>query len=136
MMLYWNIFWRTFAQLAAASLLVIQVPDLIDEQWIKNTGGAVGLAMLSALIGGLIAAGWAFVRTPAVTALDKAVRSAIEKILGGLGALVFNTWAEVVAVPKILIGTIVVAVLSFAVTYFQYQGPVPVPDAEGPTTKI
>jgi hypothetical protein len=128
-MLYWNIFWRTFAQLAAASLLVIQIPDLIDEQWIRNTGGAAGLAMLSALIGGLIAAGWAFVRSPAVTALDKAVRSAIEKILGGLGALVFNTWAEVVAAPKILIGTLVVAAVTFAVTYFQYQGPVPVPDS-------
>jgi hypothetical protein len=127
----WSIFWRTFAQLALAVLLAVQVPDLVDETWIKNTGAAVGLGLLVAFIGGLVAVLWAWGLTPATTALEKATRSAAQAAAGVLGALVLNSAADLVALPKVLVGGLVTVVLAFAVTYFQNQGPVPTPATTG-----
>jgi hypothetical protein len=122
----WSIFWRTFAQLALAVLLAVQVPDLIDDTWIKSTGTAVGLGLLAVL--------WAWGLTPAVTALEKATRSAAQAAAGVLGAVVLNTAADLISLPKVLVGGVVTIVLAFAVTYFQNQGPVPTPVNTGRQT--
>jgi hypothetical protein len=119
-MTYWNIFWKTFAQLAAAALATLQGLDWTIEGFNASSSKA-GLALVLALIGALVATGWAFVSSPATTPVQKGLRSAVEAILGGVGAVVVNTWADVVAQERIIVPTLVAAVLAFAITYFQNQ---------------
>lgn len=126
-MSYWSIFWRTFAQLALAALLVIQLPDLVDSTWIKNTAEATAVTLLGALIGGIVAVLWAFAGSAAVTAIDKAIRSAAQALAGTLGGVVLTSTTDVLTLPQVLVGGITATVLAFAITFFQYQGAVPEP---------
>jgi hypothetical protein len=119
-MTYWTILWRTFAQLAGAALLTLQGLDWTVEGFNASSSKA-GLALVLALVGALVAAGWAFVGSPATTAVAKATRSAVEAILGGIGAVVVNTWADIVAIERIAVPTLVAAVLAFGVTYLSYE---------------
>lgn len=120
MVSYWQTFWRTFAQLAGAALLTLQGLDWTVEGF--NTSSAkAGLALVLALVGALVAAGWSFVGSPASTALQKAIRSGVEAILGGVGAVVVNEWADITALERIVVPTIVAAILAFGVTYFSNQ---------------
>jgi len=119
---YWQIGWRTFAQLAGAALLTLQGLDWTVEGFNASSSKA-GLALVLALIGALVAVGWAFVQSPAVSAVQKAVRSGVEAILGGVGAVVVNEWADVVSLERLIVPTLVAAVLAFGVTYFSYQTP-------------
>jgi hypothetical protein len=121
---YWSIFWRTFAGLATAALLAAQGYDWASGDY-KARATQLGFALLVALAGGLIAAGWAFVRSPAVTALDKAIRSAVQFVLGAGAGVVVNTFADLVSVGKLVVPAIIGALLAFAVTYFSNQGTVP-----------
>jgi hypothetical protein len=121
----WSIFWRTFAQLTLAVLLAIQVPDLFDPTWIRDTAEALGVGLSVAAIGGVVAALWAFAASPATSALAKAIRSAAQSIAGTLGGIVITTTTDLLTVPKVLVGGAVTTVLAFAITYFQYQGSVP-----------
>jgi len=125
-MTLWSIFWRTFAQLAAAALLAVQGVDFLAGD-VVNNATALGLALLMAFIGALIAVLWAFAGTPAVTAIQKAVRSAAQALAGGLGAIALNEASDLLSLPKVIVGVLVSVVLAFAITYFQNQGTVPQP---------
>ena len=114
------VFARTFAQLAGAALLAVQGYDWTSSDQIQNNGYILGLALLAAVIGSLIAAGWAFIGTPANTAVGKSVRSAIEKVIGGLGAVAFNSFADVVEFSRLIPSLLIAAVLAFAITYLSY----------------
>lgn len=122
-MTYWSIFWRSFSQMAAAFLLGVSVVDLTSDY--KTGAVLLGLGLLSAAIGGLVAAGWAFWKTPATSASEKAIRSFLEKILGGLGAVALSSTADLVALPRLLWPLLVAAFLAAMVTYFSNQGVVP-----------
>ena len=120
---YWNIFWKTFAQMAAAALLAVGGAELLLD--INAQGMAILLALLAAAVGGLVATGWAYVRAPADSAIEKALRSAAEKGIGVLVAIPINSAADLVTIPNLLIAGVGAVVLSGVVTYFQYQGAVP-----------
>lgn len=128
-MLYVNIFFKTFAQLAATALVTAQGYSWAVEDAVVSAETA-GLGVLLAAIGALIAAGYAYVRSPATTALQKALRSGLQFLLGGASALVINTWADIVSVPSVLVPTVIGAVLAFLITYLQNQpAPPPSPTA-------
>lgn len=124
-MTLWSIFWRTFAQLATAALLAVQGLDWATSNGLKSNGIALGLALLLALIGALGAVLWSYASQPAVTAMEKALRSAAQALAGVLGAVVLNEAADLIALPKFLIGSVATVILAFAVTYFSNQGTVP-----------
>lgn len=126
-MMYWNIFWRTFAQLAAAALIAVQGLDFVTSDGLRNNGLALGLAILAAFIGAAVAVLIAFATSPASTSLEKALRSAAEKLAGGLGVVVVSEVGDLIALPKVLLAVVVAAVLAFLITYFQNQGVVPQP---------
>jgi hypothetical protein len=124
MTVYWSIFWRTFAAAAAVALSAALTWD-----W-AATNAKVNAVQLVVLLGagavaGLLAAGWAFVRSPAQTALDKAIRSLIETVVAGLGVIALNSVADWVALPKLLVPLVITAVGHFVLTFFQNQGTVP-----------
>jgi len=121
-MSYWNIFWRTFAQLATGVMAAALVVDWTTE-W-KASATTVGLGLLTALVGGLVAAGHAYVRTPAVSAVQKATRSLVQFVVAGAGVLAFNQVSDVIAVRNLAVPLAIGAVLSFALTFFQNQGAV------------
>lgn len=114
------VFARTFAQLAGAALIAVQGYDWTSGDQIQNNGYILGLALLAAVIGAVIAAGWAFIGTPAATPVGKATRSAIEKVLGGLGAVAFNSVADVVEFSRLIPSLAIAAVLAFVITYLSY----------------
>lgn len=114
------VFARTFAQLAGAALIAVQGYDWTTGDQIQNNGYLLGLALLAAVIGALVAAGWAFVGTPASSAVGKAIRSGVEKLIGGLGAVAFNSAADVVEFSRLIPALLIAAVLAFAITYLSY----------------
>jgi len=109
--------------MAAAFLLGMSVVDLTTDY--KTGAVLMGLGLLSAAVGGLIAAGWAFWKTPATSALEKAIRSFLEKMLGGLSAVAFSSVADLVAFPRLVWPLLVASFLAAMVTYFSNQGVVP-----------
>jgi len=119
----WSIFWRTFAQLALAALLAVQGLNWTNPDDVKVNATNLGIALLAAVVGGLVAVLWAFAGTAATTAVEKAVRSAAQAAAGGLGALALNSVADVIQVPALLIGIAVSVVFAFLITYFQNQVP-------------
>lgn len=121
MVSYWSIFWRTFAQLALAAVLAVQGLNWTDPEEVKVNATTLGIALLAAAVGGLVAVLWAFAGSPAASATEKAVRSAAQAAAGGLGALALNSAADVLAVPTLLLGIAVSIVFAAAVTYFQNQ---------------
>ncbi len=119
-MTYWRIFWKTFAQMAGGVLVAMQALDWTVESF-NASSSKLGLGLVLAAVAALGAVGWAFVRSPATTAVQKAIRSAVEAVLGGVGALVVNTWADVVAAERLIVPTLAAAVFAFGITYFQNQ---------------
>lgn len=117
----WQIFWRTFAQLALAALLAVQGLNWTEASDVKVNATTLGVALLAAVIGGVVAVLWAFAASPAATALEKAVRSAAQAAAGGLGAIVLNGVADVISLPAVLVGVAVSVVFAFLITYFQNQ---------------
>jgi hypothetical protein len=126
MQMYWSIFWRTFAQLALAVMLSVQGLEWVNPDAITLNATTAGLGLLGAAIGGLVAALWAFGLSAAATPLEKAVRSAVQALAGGLGAIVLNETQDFFDLPVVLLGTGVAMVFAFLVTFFQNQVPGPV----------
>lgn len=128
MLVYWKIFWRTFAQLELAVVLAAQAMDwsTAGNQFALNTD-KLGALSLMALLGALIAALWAWGLSPATSAIQKATRSAIQALAGGLGAITINSVADIVALKTLLVPLVLAVVFAFAVTFFQNQAPAPVP---------
>ena len=119
----WSIFWRTFAQLALAALLAVQGLNWTDPDTVRVDATNLGIALLAAVLGGIVAVLWAYAATPAATAVEKAVRSATQAAAGGLGAIVLNSVADVLSIGHLLIAIGVSVVFAFAITYFQNQVP-------------
>jgi hypothetical protein len=126
---YWSIFWRTFAQLAVPAVIAAQSYDWYNGNARVNAT-LLSFALLVAAIGGLAAAGYAWVTTPATTVLQKATRSAVEAALGVLVALPVNATSDIVKWPPLIVGGISVVVGAFVLTFFQNQVPAPAPVEE------
>lgn len=118
-----GIFTRTFAALAATALVAVQGFDWATSDEIRNNGYVLGLALLAALIGAAVAVGWSFVSSPATTAVGKAVRAAVEKVIGGIGVVAFNSAADVVQFSHLLPPLLIGAVLAFFITLLSYVSP-------------
>ena len=117
----WNIFWRTFAQLALAALLAVAGLNWTNIADVKVNATTLGVGLLGAVIGGVVAVLWAFGAQAAASPLEKAIRSAAQAAAGGLGAIALNSAADVVSLPTVLIGVAVSVVFAFLITYFQNQ---------------
>ena len=126
MMLYVNIFWRTFAALEAAVMSAALFWDWTTD--FKVNLSKLAFLSLAPLAGGVLAAYYAWRNTPARTALGKAIRAAVEKLIAGAGLLVINNWADVLALPNLLVPILIGSGLSFVITLLSYQGQPPVPD--------
>ncbi len=120
-MVLFQVFWRTFAQLALAVLLASAGLNWADPEEAKVNAVTLGLGLLMAAVGGVVAVLWAWGLTPATTAMEKALRSAAQAAAGGLAGLVVNSVQDVLSLPTILIGIVIAVVFAFFITLFQYQ---------------
>jgi hypothetical protein len=127
-MIYVNIAWRTFAALESAVLVAALAWDWADVTTFKVNLGKLAFLSLAPLVGAVGAAIYAWRNTPASTAVGKALRAAVEKAGAGVGLLVINNWADVFALPNLLVPIVIATVLSFVITLLSYQGQPPVPD--------
>lgn len=127
-MVYFNIFWRTFAALESAVLVAAMAWDWADVTNFKVNVGKLAFLSLAPLAGAVGAAVYAWRNTPATTAFGKAIRAAVEKAGAGVALLVVNNWADVLTLPNLLVPILIATVLSFVVTLLSYQGQPPVPD--------
>lgn len=124
-MTLWSIFWRTFAALASAALLAFEGVDILNGD-VRANVTLVGLGLLAAGGGALVAVLIAIGKKPATSALEKAIRAAVEKAAGVIGVFVYNSTADLVNDGRLLQAGIGAVVLAFAITYFGAQAP-PVP---------
>jgi len=122
---YWSIFWRTFTTLSVSILVGAQALDWSTDKVVVNATNT-GYLLLGAAIGGVVAVGWAFVSSPATTALAKAERAAVQALLGSaIGAVTITNASDVLALGDLLAPAGAAIVLAFVVTYFQNQGGTP-----------
>lgn len=125
MKLYVNIFFKTFAQLALAVALAAEGYAWTSGADARTNFTTVGLGLLAAVIGAVVATGHAYAGSPATTALGKATRSAIQAFVGALGALALNSAGDLANVTTVLAGSAAAIVLAFVVTYLQNMEPLP-----------
>jgi hypothetical protein len=118
-----GIFFRTAAVLGLAALGAVQGFDWASGDQISNNSYMLGLTLLAVLVGSSVAVGWAFVKSPATKPLDKALRAAVEKIVGGVGAVALNSWVDVVSLRNLLITLVIAAAFSFVGTLLAYVAP-------------
>ena len=123
MLTYWSIFWRTFSALELAVIGAALTWDWASD--FKANVSKLLFLSLAPFIGAVAAAIYAYVRTPAVTALEKALRALAQALAGGLAVVVINEPADVVALPNLLVSLGIAAVGAFLVTFFSNQGTVP-----------
>ncbi len=123
-----GIFVRTFAALASAALVAVQGYDWAGGNAIANNGLVLALALGACVAGALIAAGWAFVRSPATSPVEKATRAFVEKVVAGVGVIAFNSVADVVALGQLLPPLLIGGAFAFAITLLSYVAPPAVPE--------
>lgn len=122
--MYVAIFTRTAGALALTVFLAAQTLDWSDREKVVASGSIVAFGLLAAVIGGLLAVGWAFVATPAVTALGKALRSAVQAALAApLAGVVITSTSDFAEVGDLVIPTIAAVVLAFVVSYLANRTP-------------
>jgi hypothetical protein len=138
--MYLTIFVRTFAGLALVALLAAQGADWTDSGSLAVNAQVLGFALLMAAIGGLIAVGWAFISSPAVTPVGRALRSAIQALLGTpLAVYVIDSGDDFGGFVGLVVPALIAAVLAFVVTYLSNVAPAPsstaTPAADVPAAK-
>ena len=123
--MYLSIFTKTAGALALTVFLAAQTLDWSDQEKVISSATIVAFGLLAAAIGGAIAVAWAFVGTPAVTPVGRALRSAVQALLGLpiAGAIITST-EDFVTVQKLLVPTICAVVLAFLVSYLSNRNPV------------
>lgn len=125
---YWSIFWRTFTVLAASILVAAQGWDWTSDGANVANASNLGWLLLGAAIGGLAAALWSYVNSPAVTPVEKAIRAAVQALLGSafFTVTITNT-SDVLALKDLIVPSAFVIVSAFLITYFNNQGGTPQP---------
>lgn len=133
--MYLSIFVRTAAGLALTVLVGAQTMEWTDVDTALVSAEVVGWGLLAAVIGGLIAVGWSFVGTPATTALGKALRQAVQTLLGlPIAGVVIDSVSDVIELGDLIVPTVAAVVLAFLVSYLSNRVPPPVDEtkATGP----
>lgn len=125
-----GVFSRTFLVLAGSVLVAVQGLEWVNSETIGNNVLTLGLGLLSAVIGGLLAVAAAYLIHPSASKLEKAFRAFLEKILSGGLVITFSSVADLVAFGKLLPPLLVAAAFSFAITYISVEPP-PAPVTEG-----
>lgn len=124
----WSIFWRTFTVLAAAVFAAAETWDWASDGASVANVQNVGWLLLGAAVGALVAVGWAYVQTPAVTPLEKAERAAVQALLmSGLATATITNASDVIALRDMVVPSLAAIALGFLLTFFNTQGGVPQP---------
>ncbi len=124
-----QIFVRTFAQIALPVLVAAGAFVWASDEDVKANATVIGLGLLTAFVGAVVAVLTAYAATPASTALGKATRSAVQAAAGVLATLVFNSVADVTSAGVVLAGGVATVVLAFFVTLAQYAATAETPPA-------
>jgi hypothetical protein len=124
-----GVFARTFLVLAGSVLLAVQGLAWADKTLIGNNALTLGLGLLSAVIGALLAVAAAYLVRPSGSKLEKAVRAFLEKVIAGIGVVTVSSLADLVAFGKLLPPLLIAALFSFLITFASTE-PAPVPPVE------
>jgi hypothetical protein len=131
MSMYLSIFTKTAGALALTVFLAASALEWTDKNTVIASGTVVAFGLLAALIGGLIAVAWAFVGTPAVTPVGKALRSAVQALLAApIAGVVIDSTNDFVDVEKLIIPTVFAVVIAFIVSFLANSTPVPTTEAK------
>lgn len=124
--MYLSIFGRTAGGLALTALIAAQGLEWTNVDTALSSAEVVGWGLLAAVIGGLIAVGWSFVGTPATTPVGKALRSAVQALLGlPIAGVVIDNVSDLVELGDLVVPTIAATVLAFLVSYLSNKTPAP-----------
>lgn len=124
--MFLSIFAKTAGALALTVFLAAATLEWTDKNTVIASGTIVAFGLLAAVIGGLIAMLWAFVGTPAVTPVGKALRSAVQALLATpLAGMVIDSTNDFVDVEKLIVPTVAAVIIAFIVSYLANANPVP-----------
>lgn len=125
--MYKSIFLKTTAGIALSALLVAQGYDWANESW-KASASLLGWALLGAVVAGVLAVAWAFVSSPAITPIGRALREAVQALLGlpiAQAILSLTTSHDVFDLGQLVVPTVIAVVFSFVIAYLRNLGVVP-----------
>lgn len=124
-----SIFLRTAGWSALAVLTAAEGYDWASETFVANSR-IVGFGLLGAVVAGLIAVGWSFVASPAATAMGKALRQAVQVLLGlPIAGIIIDASTDFVSIEKLIVPTLVAVVLAFLAAYLANKNPAPQPNS-------
>jgi hypothetical protein len=110
---------------ALTVFLAAQGYDWTGEHFVTS-GEIVAWGLLGALIAGLLACLWAVVTSPATTAFGKALRQAVQTLLGlPIAGVAIRSWSEFTALGKLVVPTVAAVVIAFIVSYLTNRNPAP-----------
>lgn len=120
-----GVFSRTFLVMTGAVLVAVQGLQWVNPEALGNNITTLGLGLLSAVVGGVLAVAAAYLIHPSATKLEKAFRAFLEKVLAGGLVVTFSSVAELVAFGKLLPPLLIAAAFSFVITYISVEPPPP-----------
>lgn len=122
--MYKSIFLRTAGVLALTALLAAQSLEWTEDA-LPASGAILGWSLLAAIVGGLIAVGWAFVKQPATTALGRAFRASVQALLGApIAGLIVESRTDLVSASGLVVPTIAAVLIAFGISYLGNLNPV------------
>lgn len=108
---------RTFA--AAAVGVLVPVVAAFQAGDYKTGGTVLTLGLATAALAAVLSAAGAAAGLVADSPIGKALATFLQFVVAGLGTVVFNTFADVVAFPRLALPIVVAALAAAAQTFFQ-----------------
>lgn len=127
-----SVFLKTAGGIALTALIVAQGYNWANDHVVANLT-LLAWALGGAVVAGVIAMAWAYVATPAVTPLGRALREAVQALLGLpiAAALVKVTDANsAIALGDLVVPTVFAVVVAFFVAWLRNVGVVPPSDVK------
>lgn len=124
---YVSIFLRTAGGLALTILVAAQAWEWTDESIVPNAQ-KLGFALAVAAVGGLIAVAWAFIGTPAVTPLGKALRQGVQALVASPLVVLLSEATgigDLSGIGDMIVPTLSAVVLAFLISFGGNRAPAP-----------
>lgn len=121
-----GIFVRTLAAGALGVLTAAVTLPWSTADDVKASGTVVAWGLVAALIAALIAVGWALVAKPATTPLGRAIRQAVQTLLGlPIASVVVTSLDDVATAGELVVPTVVAVAIAFLTSLLSGLNPPP-----------
>lgn len=125
--MYKNVFVQTFIKAALPVLIAAGAWDWSGDHAI-DAGSVLGWTLFGCLVMAVFAVAWAFIGSPAVTLLGKALRHAVEALVAlpiAAALADVRSWGDLTDLEPLLVPTLIAVVIAFITSYLSNAAPTP-----------